>query len=267
MIQWEKYFDKVICINFNEFNVRRELMEFELKRVGLLDSPVFEWMFTFNGPYEKLFTQMLKDTGTHLTSARVSCILGHLNALKKAYYSGCKRLLIIEDDERFLKKLDRIEQILDKLPEDYDLVYLDKFINGYNIVNKLMKTPQNNINQEFIDIHDALVHNAGCYVLNRTGMQLLISITDTGTFNTFDMMFNCYQFKSVAKRAIARESVSVQMTFSKGQTTMVGFNDANELRKRAVFFQKGYKYININWDNYMMRKDGSAFFYGDYIEE
>lgn len=266
MINWSKYFDKIICINFNEFTTRRELLEFELERVGILNSGIFEWQFTFNGPYEKLFGQMLKEKYINFTAARVSCILGHINAVKKAYYTNCKNVLIIQDDERFLKDLNRIEQILEKLPEGYDLILLDKFINGYNNANKILNNQNNIINEEFIDIKDGSVFNAGCYILNRKGMELIISMIDMGFYCTFDMLFNFNQFKNVAKRAVSKESVSVQMTFSKGQTCMVS-DDDRTMETRAYDFQKGYKYININWDNYMMRKDGSPFYYGDYIEE
>ena len=85
-------------------------MEIELKRVGILDSGIFKWETTYLGPFEKLFAQMIRDQNIILsknffTDGRCSTVLGHLHAVKEAYYSGWERLLIIEDDERFLKDL------------------------------------------------------------------------------------------------------------------------------------------------------------------
>ena len=266
MIQWQKYFDKIYCINYKEFQVRHELMEYELKRVGILDSPVFEWQYTFSGPYEELYAKMISADGVQWSVARTSCILGHINAVKKAYYNGYNNVLIIEDDERFLRNIDRIEQILEKLPKDYDLIFLDKFINGYNNANQILTNQQYFINDQYIDIRQKIVQSAGCYILNRRGMEIIISLADIGTFLTFDMIFNLPQFINNTRRAIAKESVSIQVTFSKGQTSMVN-NGEKTMMEKAIEFQRGYKFQNIDFDNYMMRKDGSPFYYGDYIEE
>ena len=97
-------------------------------------------------------------------------------------------------------------------------------------------------------------------------MQVILSLTDMGFFDCFDCLFNTDQANSYLKRATSKESLSVQMTFSKSQTTMIK-DDCRSKQEKAIDFQKGYKYINIDWDKYMMRKDGSPFYYGDYIEE
>lgn len=267
MINWSKYFDKIYCINFTEFKIRHELMEYELKRVGILDSPNFEWLYTFRGPFQNLFTDMILNDGPlKTTSSKTSCILGHLNAIKKAYYNGYNRILIIEDDVRFLKNLNKIEQILQKLPEDYDVILLDRYITNYPHANSILYNPNTNINQEFKDIQDKTVLSAGCYVLTRKGMQTIISMQDMGWFLGIDILINRPQVKTYIKRAIATTAVAVQVPFNDSATRMEQ-NNGKTLFQKAIEFQKGYKCCGVNFNDYMMRKDGSQFLYGDYLVE
>ena len=267
MIKWEKYFDKIICINYSEFRNRKQLMDFELKRVGILDSPVFEWEITFNGPFEKMFYKMVHDKNNTLTQSRISCILGHLNAIKRAYYTGCKNVLIIEDDERFLRDLDKLQQILDKIPEgQYDVLLLDKLVWGYAYYQHILDKKENYLNDQFVK-YDKAAWSAGCFALSRRGMEIIISLNDVNDINISDFYFNYEKVSHLWTRVFSITPVAVQAIFSKAQSSLASTEDDKQKSKKALEFQMGYKYQEVKFKDYMMRKDGSPYYYGDYLED
>ena len=54
MIDCKKHFDHIYCIHFVEYKERRpELME-ELNRVGILDSGIFSFKYTFRTPLDNV---------------------------------------------------------------------------------------------------------------------------------------------------------------------------------------------------------------------
>lgn len=264
MINWKKYFDKIVCINFSGFKERKELMEFELKRVGILDSGIFEWHITFCGPYEERFCDMIKEFNygneVNINPTRISCMLGHLHTIKQAYYEGCQRILIIEDDERFLKDLDELQKKLDNMPskDEYDLILLDKFIYNYNYYNALLRDKKNYINDDWVK-YRATICSAGCYSVNRNAMQVLISLYDSNNFGITDLFFPFENLSYYWKRACAIKPLSVQVVFSNNATTC-GDNS------HVIDFQMVYKRQEISFDDYMMRKNGEPYNYGDYLE-
>ena len=271
MINWSKYFDRIYCINFSQYTERKQLMQFQLNRVGILNSGIFEWQITYSGPFEKLYLQMLEEGNNNnqdLTLARVSTILGHLQAIKKAYYNNYERVLIIEDDERFLKDLDELQKKLDNLPskDEYDLVLLDKFCFTYSQYRQLKNNKSNFINKDYAKFEKCV--SAGCYVLNRTGMEVLISIYDSGNFNITDLFFPYDLLAPYWNKACAVDNLAVQVIFQ--NITSLQDNNKNitqeEFNKKVLEFQLYYKYQQIRFDNYMMRKDGSPYYYGDYIK-
>lgn len=269
MIQWQKYFDKIICINFCQFTERKKLMEFELKRVGILDCPVFEWLFTYKGPYERMFKDMLDPEDKIYSESTLSCILGHLNATKKAYYSGCKNVLVIEDDERFLRDLNKIEDILEKMPEgQYDVLLFDKFITygggGLEGYKKLISNKEKYLNQFYISYTQRIL-SAGCYCLSRHGMQTIINLTDEGDVTTFDTYFNYQKLNDVWKKVCTAQNLSVQAVFMDAEN-FVRSGDISSPNEKSLHFQHVYKNQQLNFDDYMMRIDGSKYDYGDYID-
>lgn len=271
MIQWQKYFDKIICINYVQFKTRKELMEFQLNRVGILNSPVFEWLFTYQGPYEEMQREMLDPEHKLNSLATFSCMMGHLNAVKKAFYSGCKNVLILEDDARFLRDLDLIEKILQNRPKEdqYDLIMYDKFITddngGYKGYKYLISNKEKYINEYYIRFTQNLL-SAACYELNRTAMQIIITLSDSEKRTVPDYYFNYKELNSVWKKVCLVKNLAVQAIFMSAEN-FNRFHDYSPPPDRSMHFQHVYRNQDLNFDDYMMRKDGSKYGYGDYIPE
>lgn len=120
---WSKYFDHIYCIHGEVCEERRYEIENELRRVGILDSGIFTWMIDYDIPkYSDRYENPRSAAGT----------LGHLRCYCDQLYHHYDRVLILEDDIKFLKDLATIENILSKLPQ-HDICLFDWFVYTNNI--------------------------------------------------------------------------------------------------------------------------------------
>lgn len=168
MINWKEKFDRIVCIHYMPHKNRLAKCRGELDRVGILRSGVFSWKLTYDSPiYDKLYK-------TYNAAPSVGCMkigLAHYEVIKESYELGMKRILILENDDIFLKDLDEIERIINNLPE-YDIILLDKIpAKGANYEEAL---EHDRINDDFINIGKKLYVLANCYCLNRKGMEHVI---------------------------------------------------------------------------------------------
>lgn len=248
MINWAKYFDKIYCINFCQFTERKQLMQFQLNRVGILKSGIFEWYTTYQTNFN--FYNYLKTKYPYIVH-NVSLMFGHYNCVREALYNRYERILILEDDARFLKDLDLIEKILENKPEDADLILYDKIIENYVRAQQF-----ENYNEYYYKFNNCW--SAACYFLSRKGAErfaYLIEKLPTAVDSKFDNIK--YHFKNL-NCYCSKTNIAVQCTF---QNCFSG-----DLAGKDFNWQKLYKYLQICFDNYMIRKDGSPYSYGDVIK-
>lgn len=256
MINWAKYFDRIYCLHFIQYSNRKQLMQFQLNRVGILNSGIFQWKYTFkNELNQKLYRTFIKKRHKeNEKTLNVSILFGHYNCIKDALFNNYNRILIIEDDIRFLKDLNKIQQIIKNRPQDANIILYDKFIVSKDYLNQL--TPINN----YYSIFNHCC-SAGCYQLDKKGMEKLKSLV-ISTPMTFDGYFYKSQefLNKDLKCYCSIDNIAVQALFRNSQTMNL-YNCTD-----ALMFQRFYKWLNINFDDYMMRKDGSIYNYGDWIE-
>lgn len=170
MIDWKKHFDHIYCIHYIPHTKRFAKCSDELSRVGIKSSGVFSWRLTWDSPiYNKMYETVFK------AAPSVGCMkvgFAHYCCIKEAYELGFNHVLILENDNIFLKDLDKIEKILNDLPDDYDICLLDKIpaksARYEEAVNK------NRVNDSFIDIDKNFYVLANCYALSRKGMKHVI---------------------------------------------------------------------------------------------
>ena len=164
MINWAKYFDKIYCINYIPYIKRKKLMESELKRIGILDSGIFEWQYTYENKLNKNFEAYIKEKNHKYDDIiNISLMLGHYYAIRDAYTKGYKKILMLEDDARFLRDLDKIELILNNRPENANVILYDKFVRSYNSAKQFKY-----INKYYSIFYS--VRSTACYELDRKGM-------------------------------------------------------------------------------------------------
>lgn len=168
---WEDKFDAIYCIHYLQYTDKINKLISELDRVGILDTSIFEWHYTFKTPFAE---ELLKIHPNLLTAGYVECALAHYSCCKQALSLGYKRILILEDDNVFLKDLDKLYDIVKKIPNNYDICFLDgiwaePFRQEYED-----KSKKHLINDYFIELDKmfTILTNAICY--NKRGMIHLI---------------------------------------------------------------------------------------------
>ena len=254
MINWYNYFDKIYCLFYTPYIKRKQLMQFQLDRVGILNSNIFEWYYTFGNKIDKDFNQYIHDKKCKNDwIINVSITLGHYKIIRDAYYKGYNKILILEDDIRFLKDLNKIKQILDNRPQNINVIMYDKFIFNYNMLKQFKP-----INDYFSTFTSCC--STGCYQLDRKGMQRVIQIFEEKPITADAIFFKALHYLKNLNYRCSNINLAVQATFKQSNNTIFYKND-------FLKSQSNYKYLEICFDDYMMRKDGSPYYYGDYIEE
>ena len=166
MIDWKKYFDHIYCIHYMPYQDRYAKCRDELTRVGIKDSGVFSWKLTWDSPiFEKLY--QVCNAAPSIGCMKVG--FAHYMCIKEAYELGFKHILILENDNIFLKDVDEIQRILDDLPEDYDICFLDKIPSKLAKYDEALKNDR--VNDSYIDIDKKFYVLANCYALSRKGMK------------------------------------------------------------------------------------------------
>lgn len=130
-IEWSKYFDKIYCEFFVPNKNRMPLLQSELKRVGILDSPVFEFVYNTPSCFDQSVMDYIRGRPNHLPLIKPS-YANHLmcreRILRRSLLEGHQEILILEDDVCFLRNINKIDDILSSMPSGYDVYQMDKFV-------------------------------------------------------------------------------------------------------------------------------------------
>ena len=168
MIDWKKHFDHIYCIHYLPYKERYRKCVDELTRVGIRESGIFSWKLTWDSP---LFDKLYQVCNAAPSVGCMKIGFAHYMCIKEAYELGFNHILILENDNVFLKDVDRIEKILNDLPDDYDICLLDKIPSK---TAKYEDAVKNTTNESFIDIDKKFYVLANCYALSRKGMKHVI---------------------------------------------------------------------------------------------
>lgn len=187
MIDWKKYFDHIYCIHYLPYKERYRKCVDELTRVGIRESGIFSWKLTWDSP---LFDKLYQVCNAAPSVGCMKIGVAHYMCIKEAYELGFNHVLILENDNIFLKDVNKIEKILNDLPDDYDICFLDKIPSK---TAKYEDAVKNATNESFIDVDKKFYVLANCYALSRKGMEHVIksqekrlAISDTYLrFNNF----------------------------------------------------------------------------------
>jgi GR25 family glycosyltransferase involved in LPS biosynthesis len=168
MIDWKKYFDHIYCIHYLPYKERYGKCANELTRVGIRESGVFSWKLTWDSP---IFDKMYQVCNAAPSVGCMKIGFAHYMCIKEAYELGFKHVLILENDNIFLKDVDAIEKILNGLTDDYDICFLDKIpAKTAKYEEAVAEAGDGN----FIDIGKNFYVLANCYALSRKGMEHVI---------------------------------------------------------------------------------------------
>jgi GR25 family glycosyltransferase involved in LPS biosynthesis len=235
-IDWNKYFDKIFCIHFLPYKDRENQIIKELNRIGI-DDKLIEFSYTYPSQIVNIYHIISVNNKINLNHhlAETSCALGHYNAIQIANYKDYNRILIIEDDISFLKNIDRIYKALENMPNDYDLIMLDKFIHfDRETYHKLIET--NSINDLYTSFTNDDIASTGCYVLTKKGIDDLSKMYEQQLMPS-DVYFRYYQ----GKKCFINNNIAIQNQFA----------DCMNLKyygKESM--NMGYEPIGLNYNDY-----------------
>ena len=175
MIDWKKYFDAIYCLNLANFTERRQDMTCELQRVGIADSGILQWKTTVrNGFYKYIYENPnfpVDNWWVHLTGC-MNCTMAHYEIMLECLVRGYERVMVIEDDVRFLKNIGEIATILDNMPI-HDVCMFDKNIPWEkHDFRKAVK--YNRVNDYYIDFTNVRLNSTGCYAVSKKAMNHVV---------------------------------------------------------------------------------------------
>lgn len=184
-------FDKVYCLHLAESSDRLSNTKSIVDNFGAeiwwtckraISNPIGDAIQSLRTPYYEAYRK--PDTYGNC----FNCSFEHYTMIKTAYLRGFNHIMIMEDDVIPIESEEKLQQLFDNLPEDWDLIKLYS-THGTNL--------DFDINNLFVkDIHH---WSTACYALSRKGMEEYIRILDN-YFCVADMTFelfnkqklNCY---------------------------------------------------------------------------
>ena len=182
-IDWFLHFDAIYCLSLADNIQRRDLMIDELRRVGILDSGILHWKITVrNALYQYIWQNpsFQCDEWWRGMEVNLNCTMGHYEIMLESLARGFRRVLIIEDDIRFVKDQNYISRILAFLPDHntdlphYDICLFDKNVSArprtslHNAINYAR------INAHYFDYSTAFLGSTGCIALSERAMRRFV---------------------------------------------------------------------------------------------
>lgn len=257
-MNWTKYFDAIWCIDYKPMKLRKQLILKQFERVGILNHPNFKFHQTFSSPFDNMLYQKMVQSGKIIKQYQynqqiMNASLGHYACTKKSLIDNYNRILIIENDIRFLKDINKIQEYLNNLPNDYDIILFDYFQHCSNQEFEQYKNKHkiNNFFAQYINLS-----SAGCYSLSNKGMKIFSQLYET-KFCASDVLLAKIDLSNLLKKCFTIKPLACQVTFS---------NCLNCRGKQYNVIHNVYKKNNLDYNNYNMN-EGKPYNYGDYINE
>lgn len=190
MFKFQDYgFDKVIILHLIEDIKRKDFIEWQLDQLGI-DKNSIEWHIAVKHPFGYELTMGFNSVNAHYMQNEnrfigrftkpneISCLREHYTIVKKAYYEGTNRILVLEDDIRFNKDIEFLKSYMSNIPEDADFLQGDCFTTNTAISPKLEESRKTD--EEKWVLHAGIgVWNASFISYNRKAMKFFLDYIDT----------------------------------------------------------------------------------------
>lgn len=189
---WSRFDFRAACLFTGYRNRERGLRE-ELDRVGMSD---VHWMWQFPTPLDSILRRSTSGR-LGLNPGFFSCGMGHYRAIKTAYELGSSHFLIMEDDIRFLNDVSMVKEIVDDIPDDYDVALLDSF----KPQSMTMQEWRDNAQRSKVSKHWCRFYNMrsfACYSMSRRGMERWIRLWESA-FMFGGRLHVCDQYMHVGR--------------------------------------------------------------------
>lgn len=243
MIDWS-IFEKIYCIHFLPYWERVDFLHSELKRIGLIEQKHFEFYETVpNKYYEYLMlcdndkhrndvynikynSSKIKESTTYVDLSAVNytnikLTIDSYNLLKICQYYGYEKVLILEDDNRYLNDLGLYNEYLQNIPSGYDIINLDPYVFPLNpkdpdhINHSINIAKENDINGYYYECTYEPTFNCSNIILSKNAVNWIVSNQEV-----FLKPFDHYTWNigdSGLKRCNSNLNLSIQNIFKDRQ--------------------------------------------------
>lgn len=237
---WDRFDRKVVLYYTGNKDTRVPGMERELERVGLQGADR-QWQFPT--PFDNLLLRSVRHD-PWVGVGYLSNAMSHYRAISIAYHLGCRNVLILEDDVRFMKDVGMVSNYIDTIPDGYDVAKMDSVFkefggNGVTLETMSKWRGERKAN-EFWSEFDSL-YSTGCYALSRKGMERMMfcfeaveTNKDIGMLRVVDHFLDRKILGADMKMYFSRENVCVQKEFE----CVTGYGEI-EKRYRAMGVDMG----------------------------
>lgn len=174
--------DRVFAVCYTGYKDRHPHLMDELSRVGLRDKTTVIWQFPT--PYNSFIAKRIPHID--FLDKHPGCwgaIWGQYEAIKTGYHLGLNRIMIVEDDCRFMKDLSAVEASLSELPAGWDVLMLDHF--------KIKGDSSLLLGGKWTSCRASA--STACYIVNRKAMERLIAMYESPVSGKYvrPLMRNC----------------------------------------------------------------------------
>ena len=185
---WDQ-FDYIGVVCYTGYRDREEKLVKELKRVGLINNVHFHW--DTPSVFRDILFKASSKKGLANDQGCFCMLVKHYEVVKTAYDLGCKSVLVMEDDIRFMRNLGEIGSMLSRIPLDYDHIMLDRNVQDPGEQERYVEFAHKN--QKGTWGRFRKTGSTGCYAFSRRGMRRYIQIIEEaavkGSFRNPDYYF------------------------------------------------------------------------------
>lgn len=176
MIGWRDRFDMVVNLCFTGNKSRVPELDEEFRRVEL---PVDLRMWNVPSPFEDRVVESLPDVvrGMRVSAGFRNSGFGHYRAVKLAHELGARRVLVVEDDVRFLNDLDALGGIVASAPDE-GLVLFDLLRAGKDDIGVIRQTLDSTVVDGWA-VPTGRPCSFACYGMDRQSMKQFIDLVES----------------------------------------------------------------------------------------
>lgn len=190
---WDRFGRKTL-LTFTGYKDRAPGVMKELERVGMNDVHV-QWQFP--NPFDNVLKNRLSHVRLLENSGFFNCVMGHYRAIKTAYCLGLNNCLVMEDDIRFMRDLDKLKEIIADAPSDADILLFDVLRpQKIALPDFVQHVKSDRVSRYWVKFVNA--RSAGCYALNRKAMERWINAFERPALGNGDKMRLPDQYFNIA---------------------------------------------------------------------
>jgi hypothetical protein len=207
--------DRAFVVSYSGYADRLGPMKRELSRVGI-DGDT-EIVYTFDNPFDAVALRSIRHNDKiERNHSFYNLTMGHYSVLKTSIARGIGRIMVMEDDCRFLNDTGSIRSAMSAAPKDWEVLVLDSF-----------KPPEGKAGATGW-LPCTFSRSSACYCLNGSGAAKLVSLIEACTrdpdsrLQNIDGYFDPHSLFKIAKAYRAYPNLAIQADTAKSVSGING---------------------------------------------